>query len=113
MKEQQGIRTTNHPHNVEQGEIKSLTTSINGITRVAWTPLNVKPDQVHRGNNRFIKAVLSALHLRHLKTSDFSISKLDDNSKIFFPLLFTIFAFVYWIYYALSERGFGGGEDEL
>lgn len=57
-----------------------------------------------------LKNLLSNLNVMNLNASQFSISKLDDNSKIAFPVLFSTFALVYWSYYLCTESH-GGGED--
>lgn len=86
---------------------------INGVARVAWTPINVKPIKP-TPQNRILKTVLSSLNLRQLHANgQFSISELDNNSKIAFPSLFAGFAIIYWIFYNVTEGSVGGGDDEL
>lgn len=58
--------------------------------------------------DKLIKTILS--NMVNLHTSHFHISKLDDNSKIVFPILFAGFTIVYWTYYVCTESN-GGGED--
>lgn len=94
-------------------ELKSMSTVVNGVSRLAWsTTLAPKPaeyvtsssqqTQTTTNQSKILKNILSALQLNRV---DFSISKLDDHSKIVFPVLFSCFCCVYWLYYSFSSSG--------
>ena len=96
-------------------EMKNMTSSlVNGVSRIAWTTLTPKPTefmssmgsvnstQSSTNQNKILKNILSALQLNRV---DFSISQLDDHSKIVFPFLFFCFSCVYWLYYSFSQPG--------
>lgn len=106
-------------------EIKSMTSVVNGVSRIAWTTaLPPKPTEHFMNStntgiqhppqlpsltsgsnssttnqNKMLKNILNALQLNRV---DFSISRLDDHSKVVFPVLFTAFSFVYWLYYSIT-----------
>lgn len=102
-------------------EIKSMTSVVNGVSRIAWTALPAKsmaepylngsansgtlPARAGSANpasnqNKILKNILNALQL---KSGDFCISKLDDHSKVAFPVMFAGFTCVYWLYYFISQ----------
>lgn len=110
-------------------EIKSMTSVVNGVSRIAWTTaLPPKPTDhflintsnggtgqqqlpsltgSHSSSNsttqsKMLKNILNALQLSRV---DFSISRLDDHSKVVFPVLFAAFTSVYWSYYFFSSGG--------
>lgn len=97
-------------------EMKSMGSVVNGVSRIAWTTaLNTKATQYsstgndnqpmpsNRSNqNKILKNILSALQLNRV---DLSISKLDDHSKVVFPVLFFCFSCFYWLYYSFSQQG--------
>lgn len=96
-------------------ELKTVASSVvNGVSRIAWTTtLTPKPAEYVSNNsiggqstgtnqNKILKNILNALQLNRV---DFSISQLDDHSKIVFPVLFFCFSVVYWLYYSFSQPG--------
>lgn len=97
--------------------MKTLSTAVDGVSRLAWTTLTPEPSKNYAvterpasGNqNKILKNILNALQL---KSVDLSISRLDDHSKAVFPFLFFAFSCLYWLYYTISQ-GASDGVDEF
>lgn len=111
----------------EEGKV--LSTALNGVSRIAWSTTQSSPKRMEyairvpsaggplpsgggpagggggggaANQNKVLKNILNALQLNRV---EFSISRLDDHSKVVFPFLFLCFCAFYWLWYSFTQGG--------
>ncbi|KAI1294824.1 Gamma-aminobutyric acid receptor subunit rho-2 [Halotydeus destructor] len=104
--------TTPVPLDDEKENFKSVATTLNGITRIAWTPIAMvnKPEAGPVTLNSVMKKILT---IGNFSANQFGFSQLDNNSKLVFPSTFVIFALVYWTYYIATSAKEWDAFEEL